>query len=325
MSRKSFTERRAPDAPVEVVLGCMNFGKRTSAADSEKIIARAIERGVTAFDTANAYADGESERVLGKALAGRREQFQIATKVGFGRGGGKPEGLSRARILSAIDESLARLGMDHVDLYYLHVPDATTPITESLAALGELVEQKKIGAVGVSNYAAWEIVEMLGLAREKGTPKPAVSQVLYNLLIRQIEIEYVKLTKRHAFHTTVYNPLAGGLLSGRHTRAGDTMPGSRFHKNKMYQSRYWSERFFDLVEAYRMLAAEAGLSLVELSYMWLAGQKHVDSILVGPGSLEHLDAALDAIQSDKKLDGDLLEKIDQIHKSFQGTDASYVR
>jgi aryl-alcohol dehydrogenase-like predicted oxidoreductase len=314
---------RAPTAKAAIALGCMNFGKRTPAADAERILARALERGVTFFDTANAYADGESERIVGRALRAVRGQVTLATKVGAGRVAGKAEGLSRATIHRAIDESLGRLGTDYVDLYYLHVPDHAVPLEESLAAMEELRQAGKIRALGVSNHSAWQILDMMGLAGAGRAPRPAVSQVMYNLLIRQIEIEYVAFTRRHPIHTTVYNPLAGGLLSGRHQRGGESEKGSRFEKNKMYQGRYWSDRFFDLVEAYRAVAAGEGMSLVDLSYAWLAGLPHVDSILVGPASLAHLDAAFDGCA--REISPAARAAVDAVHRAYLGTDASYVR
>ena len=138
MSSPSSWPRRAPGARPTLALGAMNFGKRTPAPEAERIVARAVERGVTVFDTANAYNGGESERILGRALKGCRDRVHIATKVGFGRAGGKPEGLSAARVRAAIDESLARLGTDHVDLWYLHVPDHATPIEETVGAVSSM-------------------------------------------------------------------------------------------------------------------------------------------------------------------------------------------
>jgi aryl-alcohol dehydrogenase-like predicted oxidoreductase len=314
---------KKPGSPTGVALGCMNFGKRTPEATAERILARAVERGVTFFDTANVYADGESEKVLGRALRGRRERFTVATKVGLDRVAGKPEGLSRAAILRAIDGSLGRLGTDYVDVYYLHAPDHAVPIEETLAVMEELRAAGKIRALGVSNYAAWQILEMMDLAAKGRAPKPVISQVMYNLLIRQIEIEYAGFRRRYPIHTTVFNPLAGGLLTGNLERAGEPEKGSRFDKNRMYQGRYWSDRFFDLVEEHRAVARDEGMSLVDLSYAWLAGRDHVDSILVGPASLEHLDAALDGCQ--KAISPAALERIDAIHRAYLGTDASYVR
>lgn len=316
-------EPRKPDEPVTIALGCMNFGKRTPPAESERIVRRALERGVTVFDTANLYADSESERIVGRALRAERDRVILATKVGAGRASGKPEGLSRAAIHRAVDESLARLGTDHVDVYYLHVPDHATPIEESLEAMGELREAGKIRALGVSNYAAWQILEMMNLAETRGTPRPQVSQIMYNLLIRQIEVEYAPFTRKHPIHNTIYNPLAGGLLTGRHARTGETEKGSRFEKNRMYKGRYWSDRFFDLVDAHRAIADSEGMSLVDLSYAWLAAAPHVDSILVGPASVGHLDAALDACK--KTISPEARARIDEIQIAYQGTDARYVR
>jgi aryl-alcohol dehydrogenase-like predicted oxidoreductase len=314
---------RAAGAPVGLALGAMNFGKRTSAADAERIIARAIERGVTTLDTANAYNDGESERIVGRAIQGRRHDVSIATKVGFARNGGKPEGLSRARILAAVDESLARLGVDRVEVYYLHVPDHAVPLEESVAAMQRLREQGKVHAMGVSNYAAWQIGDMMRIAEGGGGAWPCVSQVLYNLLLREIEIEYVAFTRAHPLHTTVFNPLAGGLLSGKHVRGAAAAKGSRFDKNRLYEGRYWSDRFFDLVDAYSGVAREEGMSLVELSYAWLAGLAHVDSILLGPATVEHLDAAIDACA--KVVSPEARARIDRIHRAHLGTESSYVR
>jgi aryl-alcohol dehydrogenase-like predicted oxidoreductase len=204
-----------------------------------------------------------------------------------------------------------------VDVYYLHVPDHAVPIEASLAAMETLREAGKIRRLGVSNYAAWQILDMM----HRTTPE--ISQVLYNLLIREIEIEYVAFTRAHPIHTTVFNPLAGGLLSGKHARGAAPAKGTRFDKNRLYEGRYWSDRFFDLVDAYGAVARDEGMSLVDLSYAWLAGQPHVDSILVGPGTMEHLDAALDGCA--KVVSPDARARIDAIHREHLGTESSYVR
>jgi aryl-alcohol dehydrogenase-like predicted oxidoreductase len=314
--------RPATDKPL-LALGTMNFGKRTPEPEARRILDRAIERGVTLLDTANAYVDGESERIVGRAVKGRRDRALIATKVGVGRIGAPLEGLSRGRILAAVDESLARLGTDWIDIYYLHVPDSKTPLEESLDAIAELIASGKIRAWAVSNYASWQVLEMLHIAERRGMPKPAMSQVLYNVLIRQLDIEYFRFARAHAVHSTIYNPLAGGLLSGKHARAPEPAKGSRFDKNALYQRRYWSDRFFDLVDAYGQIATSEGMTLVELAYAFLSGTPGVDSILVGPATIEHLDAAIDACAKAVSPEG--RRKIDQIHKDFQGTDASYAR
>ncbi len=301
----------------------MNFGKRTPAAEAERIVAHALDRGLRVFDTANAYNDGESERILGRAIASRRAEVTIASKVGFARMAGKPEGLSRSAILRAIDGTLQRLGTDYVDIYYLHVPDHATPISETLDAVAVLLESKKIRAWGVSNYAAWQILEMMQLSDACGMARPTISQVLYNLVIRELDIDYFAFAKTRALHTTIFNPLAGGLLSGRHVRASAAPKGSRFDGNALYQRRYWTDAMFDRVEALCVVAESEKMSLVELSYAWVASRPGVDSILVGPVTVEHIDAAIEAC--DKRVSPEALAKIDELDRTWRGTDAHYVR
>jgi aryl-alcohol dehydrogenase-like predicted oxidoreductase len=301
----------------------MNFGKRTPEAEARRIIDIALERGVTLLDTANAYVDGESERIVGRAVRGRRERVEIATKVGFGRRNGKPEGLARALVLAALDESLGRLGTDYVDVYYLHAPDRTTPIEETLDAIAELVARGKVRRWGVSNYASWEILEMMHLADARKMPRPAIAQQLYNLLIRQLDVEYFMFARKYGVHTTAYNPLAGGLLAGKHTLEAASQKGSRFESNKLYQGRYWSRVMFDHVEALKEIASGAQLSLVELAYAWVLGRPGVDSIIVGPGSVEHLEAAFTA--STKTVDQETRRSIDSLYRATLGTESNYVR
>ncbi|MFL5319842.1 MAG: aldo/keto reductase, partial [Myxococcaceae bacterium] len=226
----------------------------------------------------------------------------------------KNEGLSPSRVKAAIDESLQRLGTDYVDLYYLHKPDPQTPIEQTLEAVHGILQAGKARSWGVSNYASWQIFEINALCDARKMPRPRVSQVLYNLLVRQLDIEYFAFTSKHPIHTTVYNPLAGGLLARATTRLST---------NKMYARRYASEALGGLRDRYEELAREAGLSLVTLAYAWLAGTKGVDSILAGPGSLPHLDAAIDAVAV--PVSAELRTKIDELHRDFLGTDARYAR
>lgn len=323
-SLEPFSTPRAKGARPQVALGSMNFGKRTPAAEAEAILARAVERGVTLVDTANAYVDGESERIVGKFLKANPGKLLVATKVGFGGfTKGKPEGLSRKAVMAAAEESLSRLGVDVIDLYYLHVPDHSTPLEETLSAFGDLHAQGKIRAIGVSNYASWQILEIFEICKAQGLPRPRIAQQLYNLLIRQLDIEYARFARKYEVHTTVYNALAGGLLSGRYRPGSAVEPGSRFDKNKLYLGRYWNDRQLEHVETYRALAEKAGMSLVDFAYSWLAGSPVVDSVLVGPGSLAHLDAALDGLE--KKLPDDVRAEVDRLHKAFLGTESYYAR
>ena len=301
-----------------LVIGTMNFGKRTPEPEAHRIVHRALERGLIFFDTANAYVGGESERILGRALGSRRAQARIATKVGIGASMTEPEGLAPERISAAVEESLRRLGTDRVELYYFHKPDHSRPLQPSLRAMEKLIASGKVGAFGASNFASWQLLEMI-----QAGLKPRVSQQMYNLLVRQLEVEYFRFAQKYGVHTTVYNPLAGGLLAGKLKRDAPLEAGSRFDKNPMYQKRYLTDRFFELADAFAGLSREAGRTPVELAYQWVAARPGVDSILVGPASVEQLDAAIDALA--KPLPKEIIDRADQLHRAFQGTDASYAR
>lgn len=317
------TLRRAAGEPVRIALGAMNFGKRTSEQDSKALIARALELGIRHIDTANAYTDGNSERIVGEAIKGKRDEIVLATKCGFGRVAGKPEGLSRPRLHSAIDESLERLGTDYVDIYYLHVPDHDTPIEETLDGVADLLEDQKIRAWGVSNYGAWQVLEMMHVADARKMPRPIIAQQLYNVLLRQLDVEWFAFARRYELHTIVYNPLAGGLLSGKHVRDGSTQKGSRFDKNRLYQGRYFTDAMFDRVDALSDLARAEGMSLLELSYAWLSGAAGVDSILLGPASVKQLEEGVAACS--RGLTPEVRGVVDALHRVWMGTDANYVR
>jgi aryl-alcohol dehydrogenase-like predicted oxidoreductase len=301
----------------------MNFGKRTPEGESERIVRRALERGIRVFDTANAYNDGASERILGRALGKDRDAVTVATKVGFRRVGGKPEGLSPEAMQSALAASLERLGTPAVDVYYLHVPDHATPIERTLDAMKGLVDSGRVRAWGVSNYAAWQILEMNRMADERSLARPAASQVLYNVLLRQLDVEYFAFARRHPIHTTVFNPLAGGLLSGKHRFEEAPPKGSRFDGNALYQRRYWTRAMFERVEQLRAVADAEGLTLVQLAYAWTASRPEIDSILVGPASVAQLDDAIDAVG--RALSAEALARVDELWRAWNGTDTSYVR
>lgn len=275
------------------------------------------------FDTANAYNDGESERILGRALGRDRANAVVATKVGFGRVGGKPEGLSPESIRRAIAGSLERLGTTWVDVYYLHVPDHATPLDHTLGAVRDLLNAGQAREWGVSNYAAWQILDMSLLADRMGMARPVVSQVIYNLLHRQLDIEYFAYTLEHPIHTTIYNPLAGGLLTGKHLLDAGPAKGSRFEDNALYRRRYWTRPMFERVEQLRAVAHGERLDMVQLAYAWVAARPDVDSILVGPATVEQLDDAIDAVQ--KKVSPGALTKIDELWREWSGTDTNYVR
>jgi aryl-alcohol dehydrogenase-like predicted oxidoreductase len=305
-----------------IALGTMNFGKRVPEPRATAIIDAAIERGVRVIDTANLYADGESECIVGRALRGRDDVI-VATKVGLARVGGRPEGLSATALLASVEASRKRLDRDALDVLYLHAPDRATPIEETADALATLHENGTVRAIGLSNHASWECLEWSLIAKERGIPRPVVAQQLYNLLVREIEVEFVRFATRHALHTTVYNPLAGGLLS-EVALAAEAPPGGRFDGNALYRRRYFTERMRAEAKAYHAIAAEAGIDLVELAYRFLASRTAVDSILVGPSSQAHLDAALAALERGP-LAPDLAKAVDAQHRAYLGTDVHYTR
>ncbi len=287
-------------------------------------MAVAVERGVTLIDTANVYVDGTSEEIVGRFVKQNRDKVNVATKVGLaGFFRGKAEGLSREAVLSAADQSLARLKLDQIDIYYLHAPDHQTPLEETLSAVAELLEKKKIRAFGVSNYASWQIVEICHHCDAHQMPRPVIAQQIYNLIVRQLDLEYARFAKKYKLHTTVYNALAGGLLSGRYLENKQIEPGSRFDKNKLYLTRYWNDRLFELVRDFQTVAAKAEMSLLDFAYSWLASANVVDSVLVGPASVAHLTAALDGLG--KQLPAEVRAEADAIFRAFVATDATYAR
>jgi aryl-alcohol dehydrogenase-like predicted oxidoreductase len=315
--------KRTPNRPPVLALGAMNFGKRTPADESERIVRRALERGITIFDTANSYNEGASESILGKALGKDRTRVILSTKAGLGTVPGRREGLSPAAMQRALDASLERLGVASVDVYYLHVPDRGTPIDASVEAMKGLVDSGRVAAWGACNYASWELLEMNGLADRIGLARPVITQLLYNPIHRQLDVEYFAFARRHPIHTSAYNVLAGGLLAREHRFDGPPAQGSRFDHNGMYQRRFWTRTMFDRAAQVRAVASKHGLSSVDFSYAWLAAQPGVDSILVGPASVAHLDQALDAVAL--TLPKEAIVAMDELAREWTGSDTNYVR
>ena len=297
--------------------GTMTFGKPLDQAGATQLVNRCSEAGINFFDTANMYQTGVAETMLGHAIKGKRDRLVIASKVFFKIGDAPDQqGLSRKAILRALDESLQRLGTDYLDLYYFHAPDHNVPIEESMEAMASLVKQGKVRYPASSNYAGWQVVQMLGLAKDRGWPAPYVSQPMYNLLARGIEQEYLPMCKEFDVSTVVYNPLAGGLLTGKHKQAKIT-PGTRFDNNKLYQDRYWHEQYFQSVEQLRKIAQEAGRSLVSLALNWLLHHTASDCIILGASRLEQLNENIATVE-DGRLPDDVLKACDEVWKNLRG-------
>ncbi len=311
------------DVPYAVV-GTMMFGKRADEAESKRIVDAALDRGINYFDTADMYQHGESERLLGRALKGRRDKCIVATKVGYGHDEhGEEEGTSRKAIQRAIDRSLSDLGLDYVDVYYLHRPDYAAPVEETLAAMDEVIRAGKARFFAISNFGAWQSCEVLRLCDDNGWARPVMTQMIYNLLVRHIEHEYVRFCKTHGVPLTVYNPLAGGLLTGKYASLSDEKAGGRFVGNSNYRTRYWSERFFNGMLGLKAIGDEIGMSLTHLAVNWIAQQDTADSILLGPSNTEQLLDCLAA--GDATIPQEAMAKIEAFLVEFDGTDATYAR
>ncbi|MGH8350766.1 MAG: aldo/keto reductase, partial [Pseudomonas sp.] len=207
-----------------LTLGTMMFGEQTSTEDSLRIIDKAWDQGINFIDTADVYTNGRSEEIVGEAIASRRHEWVLATKVGFGPVDGVPNrsGLSRKHLFNGIDASLTRLGTDYLDIYYLHREDHNTPLEVTVSAIGDLIRQGKIRYWGLSNYRGWRIAEVIRVADKLGVDRPVISQPLYNIVNRQAETEQITAAQNYGLGVVPYSPLARGVLSGKY--APDVKP-----------------------------------------------------------------------------------------------------
>ncbi|QLH26775.1 aldo/keto reductase [Streptomyces sp. Rer75] len=305
----------------------MTFGDTVDRAGAEAMLDAALDAGVTGVDTANAYVGGVTETLLAELLPGRRDRIVLATKAGMPHAdAGEHSPLSARGMRAALEGSLRRLGTDHVDLFYLHQPDRATPLEETLSTVAEFVAEGKVRALGVSNYAAWQIAELTHTADRVGAPRPVVAQQLYNLLARRIEEEYREYAATSGLRTMVYNPLGGGLLTGRHAFE-ETPETGRFGDSKlaaMYRQRYWDPRLFEAVRDLGRIADEASIPLTDLSLRWLLGRDGVDALLLGGSRIEHLRANLAAAAAGP-LPEDVVAACDEVGARLRGPMPAYNR
>jgi len=312
-------------------LGTMTFGLQCDEATSVAILDRAVAGGITFVDTADVYplggglaTVGRTEEIVGRWLAGRRQEVVVATKC-FGAMSERPwdRGSSRKHILDAIDGSLRRLRTDHVDLYQLHHPDPHTPIDETLRALDDVVHAGKARYVGCSNFRAYQVARALGRSEVLGVARFDSVQPRYNLLFRQPERELLPLCLDEGLGVIPYNPIAGGLLSGKHEPDAGPAAGTRFTLGTAaarYQERYWHEREFATVDALRPLAAEAGMPMVQLAVAWVLANPAITAPIVGASRPGQLDDVLPA--ADKPIDAALKARLDELTREYRrGDDA----
>jgi aryl-alcohol dehydrogenase (NADP+) len=311
-------------------LGTMTFGLQCDEALSHAIMDASAEGGIDFLDTADVYplggdnkTAGRTEEIVGGWLKGKRHNFILATKC-FGHMGPNPwnQGMSRKHIVEAIDASLKRLGTDYVDLYQLHGFDPSTPIDEALEALDSVVRSGKARYVGVSNWMAHRLARALGRGEVKNLVRIDSVQPRYNLLFRAFERDLLPLCQEEGVAVIPYNPLAGGLLAGKHNLA-TPLEGGRFtlgHAGAMYQARYWHQREFETVEVLRGLAAEAGMSMAKMAVAWVLSNPAITAPIIGASRPEQLADSLAAGESGA-LPADLKAKLDDLTHAFRAIDA----
>jgi aryl-alcohol dehydrogenase-like predicted oxidoreductase len=280
----------------EITLGTMIFGQQVDEAESLKIMDLAFEKGINSFDTADGYAGGRSEEIVGKALKNKRHSVVLASKVASKQGPGlNDSGLSREHILQAVENSLRRLGTDYLDIYYAHHPDPATPIDETLRAFDSLVQQGKVRYAACSNYRAGQLVRALAVSEQRNLARFDCIQTVYNLITRDIEAELLPTCADEGVGVVVYNPLAAGLLTGKHKATEPPPPDTRFGQNPMYLERYWSPVNFTVVEHLKQIALANNRKPAQFALAWVLGNPGIASAIVGASSAAQLAENLGAL------------------------------
>jgi aryl-alcohol dehydrogenase-like predicted oxidoreductase len=274
-----------------------------------RLVSTAIENGVNFFNTADAYADGESERMLGKALGARRKDVVITTKVGFRTADALiHQGLSRQHILNAIEGSLARLGTDYIDVYIAHRWDPITPVEETLEALDSAVRAGKVRYIGFSNWPAWAAGKAVGLQTGRGWTRFRAAELYYSLVGRDVEYELLPLAADAGIGVLAWSPLAGGFLTGRYSRSNPAGDGGRLSAFDILP--FDKERAYDLVDALADIARGHGVSIAAVALAWLLTRKEVASVLIGASKIGQLEDNLRA--ADVRLSAEDLRTIDTL-------------
>lgn len=280
--------------PFKLILGTMTFGPQVSLEESHSMVEKFLAAGYREIDTAYAYNDGETERILGSILKNiPDDSYSIATKV-HPRITGKLDGYA---VKQQLTESLNRLGRDSADILYLHFPDPVTPAEEALEMCAELYEQGLFKELGLSNYPSWMVVDLWHHCERSGWPKPAIYQGMYNGLTRRAEKELFPALRKLGIRFYAFNPLAGGILSGKHQNFEDTPLAGRFEERPNYKNRYWKKSFFEAIRYLNNECAKMEIHLVEAAYRWLAYHSHLrneecDGIIIGASELSHLEQNL---------------------------------
>jgi aryl-alcohol dehydrogenase (NADP+) len=313
-----------------ICLGTMTFGLQVDEPGSVAILDAAADKGITFIDTADAYplggdltTAGRTEEIVGKWLLGKRDDYVIATKC-FAPMGTRPwnMGNSRRHIMDSIDASLRRLQTDFIDLYQLHFDDPGVPLDESLGVLDDLVRAGKVRYVGCSNFLAYRLARAIGISEAKGLARFDCVQPRYNLLFREFERELFPLCLEEGIGVIPYNPIAGGMLSGKHDRSKPPEEGTRFtlgNAARTYRDRYWHDNVFDTVDQLVKIADEAGMPLPTLAVAWTLAHPAITSPIVGASRPEQLDATCAAL--DTTLDDELMATLNELTAPYRRGDA----
>jgi aryl-alcohol dehydrogenase-like predicted oxidoreductase len=273
----------------EFCFGTMSFGHEADESACGEIYAACRDAGINFFDSADVYAGGLSEEILGRLIKGHRDEVFITSKVGMG----EIKGASRGAIRNACEASLTRLGVERIDLYFIHAWDENTPIQETLRALEDLRREGKIAYLGCSNFAAWQIAKANGVAAREGLASFEVVQPMYNLIKRQAEVEILPLARAEDLAVMSYGPGAGGYLTGKYAKGAG---GGRFDQNEMYRKRYDDPYFAEVAEAFTAFAAEKGVHPMTLSVSWVRRNPAVTCPIIGARSTAQLAASLAGVE-----------------------------
>ena len=304
-----------------ICLGAMTFGGQADEETSLRMLDMALDAGVSFVDTANIYTGGRSEEYLGRALKGRRDSVILATKAGMKKSAPavtdpNEMGLSRRYLNQTVETSLKKLDTDYIDIFYLHKPDYNTPVEETLYAMADLIRAGKIRYFGLSNFPAWLVADIDNFCVTHGLPRPVIGEYVCNMITRGIEPELIPCLEKHSMGIAAYNPLAGGILTGKHAWQETPQGQHRFTLNKVYAGRYWKKENFDAVEQLKEIAAGCGYTLLEMAFAWCLYHKGVDTMILGASRPEQLEANLAAVEKIAPLPSDALAAIDGIWKGL---------
>ena len=271
----------------EICLGTMTFGHNTDEPEATRIVDLAIDAGINFFDTANSYAGSASETILGKALRGRRGNAVVATKFFNPMGGDvNSSGTSRFHLMHAVEDSLRRLQVDYIDIYYIHHVDAQTPLDETLRALDDLVREGKVRYTACSNFEAWRLMEALWLSDHKGWERFAAYQPQYSLVVRDIEQEIIPICQLKGIGVVVWSPLAGGFLTGKYSPGQRTLRGTRSEEGWAYPHAYFAASADETLTVLLEAAADLGRSPAQVAIRWALEQPAITSAIVGARTVE---------------------------------------